>query len=121
MAIAKWIVFVLAALQGAWLAFDGMRALTVGDYVTATSGRRAGQLGPWSKVLAAVGLSPRGTPVKLLHVIYGVAWLVAAASWAAGQSFAWWIIAICAAGTLWYLPIGTVASLIVLVLIWCLR
>jgi hypothetical protein len=114
MHVVKWIVVVLGALQGGWLLFDGVRALTVGDYVTATSGPRAGQLGPWSKIVAAVGLEPRGTPVKLLHVGCGIAWLVAAICFAIGTSFAWWLTLVCAVCTLWYLPIGTVASLVVL-------
>ena len=62
----KWILLALALLQGGWLVFDGTRALVVGDYVTPRSGVWAGQLGPWSRVLFAVGLEPRGRVVKCL-------------------------------------------------------
>jgi hypothetical protein len=116
----KWIIIALAMLQGAWLVFDGVRAFTVGDYVTATSGPRAGQLGPWSKIVAAVGFEPRGMPVKLLHVGCGVAWMVAGTCFALGATFAWRLVLVCAVCTLWYLPIGTVASLIVLGLLFLL-
>jgi hypothetical protein len=42
-------------------AYDGSRALIVGDYVTPKSGAYAGQLGPWAKLVAAVGIEPRST------------------------------------------------------------
>src|SRR4051794_12026405 len=107
MPAAKWIIFAIALFQGAWLVFDGVRALTVGDYVTAKSGPRPGQLGPWSKIASAVGLNPRGTPVKVLHALCGFAWLVAAVCVIANVSVAWWVALICSVCTLWYLPIGT--------------
>lgn len=34
-----WVVLVMALVEGGWLAFDGGRALVVGDYVTAQSGQ----------------------------------------------------------------------------------
>ncbi len=51
-----WVVAALALIEGGWLAFDGGRALIVGDYVTPSSGPSAGQLGPWSKVVSALGI-----------------------------------------------------------------
>jgi hypothetical protein len=116
----KWVVVVLAALQGGWLLFDGVRALTVGDYVTASDGPRAGQLGPWSRIVSAVGLEPRGTPVKLLHVTLGIAWLATAVCFVIGTTFAWRMTIVVAICTLWYLPIGTVASAVVIGLLFLL-
>lgn len=113
----RWIVVVLAVVQGGWLTFDGARALLVGDYLTPSSGPHAGQLGPWSRLVAAVGLDPRSTTVKCLHVGLGVAWLAAAAIFAWRPATGWWIVLATSAASLWYLPIGTVVGLTELVLL----
>ena len=112
-----WIVVILAFIESGWLAFDGARALVVGDYVTPRSGAHAGQLGPWSKVVSAVGIDPRSTPVKLAHVLLGVAWLVTTVCFVAGQPWAWYGMVACAALGLWYLPLGTLLGIIQLVLL----
>jgi hypothetical protein len=69
------VVVSIALVLGGWLAFDGIRALTKGDYVTA----RGGKLGPWSRIVSSFGLRPRSTGMKLVHVILGIAWLASAA------------------------------------------
>jgi hypothetical protein len=103
-------VVVLAVLEAGWLAFDGGRALLVGDYVTPRSGPHAGQLGSWSRLLSAAGLEPRSTPVKALHLVLGVTWLLMTVCVALGVRWAWWGMLGCAIATLWYLPLGTVLS-----------
>jgi hypothetical protein len=113
----KWIVFALAMLQGCWLVFDGSRALIVGDYVTPSTGPHAGQLGPWSRVVSAIGLEPRSTMIKCLHLCLGVAWLIALIVFLVRPAAGWWVLLVCGVATLWYLPVGTVASLILLVLL----
>jgi len=115
------IVLLLALLEAGWLAFDGSRALIVGDYVTPRSGPHAGQLGPWSKLVAAVGIEPRSTLMKTIHVGLGVAWLAVAVAYAVGESWAARGMLVCAILGLWYLPIGTVLSLAQVVLLLVLR
>ena len=109
-----WIVLVLALLQGGWLVFDGGRALAVGDYVTPSSGLRAGQLGPWSRLVSALGFEPRGTFIKCLHLFLGLAWLVALMVFVLRPATGWWVMLGCGVASLWYLPVGTIASLIVI-------
>jgi hypothetical protein len=122
MASSPWlsrILLLLALLEAGWLAFDGTRALIVGDYVTPRSGPHAGQLGPWAKLVAAVGIEPRSTLMKGIHVGLGVAWLLVAISFAAGQSWAWRGMMVCAVLGLWYLPVGTVLGLAqIALLVW---
>lgn len=65
----KWIVLALVLSQGGWLMFDGGRALITGDYVTPSSGPRAGQLGPWSRIVSAVGLEPRSTFMSIIVLV----------------------------------------------------
>lgn len=112
-----WVVVALALIEGGWLAFDGAHALVVGDYVTPSSGRHAGQLGPWARVVAAVGIEPRSTLMKSIHLGLGAAWLVVMVCFALGLPWAWWGMLVCAVLGLWYLPFGTVLSLLQIVLL----
>jgi hypothetical protein len=111
-----WVAAALAVLLGGWLTFDGTRAFLMGDYVTPSSGDHAGQLGPWSRVVAAVGLDPRSACVKGLHVVLGLGWLAAGGCLAAGVPWAREILIGCAVASLWYLPIGTVIAVVELII-----
>jgi hypothetical protein len=115
------IVIILALSQAGWMAFDGARALVVGDYVTATSGTYAGQLGPWSKVVRAAGLEPRSSLMKAIFVIYGLAWIFVIERFTQALSWTWLAMFIAAIGTLWYLPFGTLSSLIQITLLILLK
>ena len=103
------------------MAFDGGRALIVGDYVTPRTGQYAGQLGPWSRLVQAVGLQSRGTLMKSIFLVYGVGWLLVGAAYLAGLSWSWWGMLLLAIGALWYLPFGTLLSVIQIVLLLVLR
>jgi len=112
-----WIVLLMAFVEGGWLAFDGGRALLVGDYVTPRTGRFAGQLGPWAKVVSAISIDPRSTLMKGIHLCLGVAWLFVMAAFATGADWAWWGMLACASAALWYLPFGTLLSVVQIVLL----
>jgi hypothetical protein len=110
----KWIVLALALFQGGWLTFDGGRALLAGDYVTPASGPRAGQLGQWARVVSAVGFEPRSTFIKCFHLFLGIAWLVATFVFMVRPAAGWWVVLCCGVATLWYLPVGTMVSIVVI-------
>ena len=112
-----WIIVVLGLLLGAWLTFDGSRALIVGDYVTPSSGQYAGQLGPWAKVVSAIGIAPRSTLMKAVHVGLGTTWLVTTIAFGFRAPWAWTGMLACAIATLWYLPFGTIIGVIQIVLL----
>ncbi len=112
-----WIVVVLALNVGGWFAFDGARALVVGDYVTPKTGQYAGQLGTWSKVVSAIGIDPRSTLMKTIFVTYGLLWLAVIVCFILGLKWAWWAMLIVAVGSLWYLPFGTLLGLLQIVLL----
>ncbi len=117
-----WLVLVLAWLEAGWLAFDGAHALTTGDYVTPRSGPHAGQLGPWAKVVAAVGIDPRGIPMKVFHLALGVAWLAVSVGYALRQPWGGRAMLLAAIAGVWYLPLGTLASGIqIVLLLWLAR
>lgn len=112
-----WIVLALAFAEGGWLAFDGGRALVVGDYVTPRSSPSAGQLGPWSKIVSAVGIEPRSTLMKSIHLVLGVVWLGVMVCFAMGLPWAWTAMLACAVLGLWYLPFGSVLSVVQILLL----
>jgi hypothetical protein len=103
----RLLVALLAVVEAGWLAFDGVHALVTGDYVTPASGLHAGQLGPWADLVGAVGLEPRSTLVKSIHVALGTGWLVTLSLWAAGAAGARRALIVAAALGLWYVPFGT--------------
>jgi hypothetical protein len=99
-------LLILALVEGSWMTFDGMHALVVGDYVTPSSGARAGELGPWSGIVSAIGIPPRSTAMKLIFVVYGSTWLSVALAWAVGARRARGAMLAAALATLWFLPVG---------------
>jgi len=113
-----WLIVALAVLEAGWMAFDGTRALVVGDYVTPKEGPYAGQLGPWSRLVAAVGIAPRSTLMKAIFATYGWTWLILIALFVFTRAaWTWYAMVFAAIGTLWYLPIGTVFSMLQIVLL----
>ncbi|MGH9969100.1 MAG: hypothetical protein ACREBG_15035 [Pyrinomonadaceae bacterium] len=120
----KWlrsIIIILAVLQAGWMTYDGARAFIVGDFVTPTSGPYAGQLGPWTRVVQAFGVEPRSSLMKGILVVYGVVWLIITSFFSQKLQWAWWAMLIAAIGALWYLPIGTISSLLQVALLIVLR
>ena len=67
-----WIVVLFAFIEGGWLAYDGGYVLVTGEYVTPHTGEFAGQLGPWSKLVSRVGIDPRSTLMKSIHLVLGL-------------------------------------------------
>jgi hypothetical protein len=102
----RWTTTGLAFLEAGWMAFDGIRVLTIGDYVT----MQDGQLGPWADLVSAVGIEPRSTSMKLVFAVYGPAWLAIVGAFAAQRGWAGRAKMLAAAGSLLYLPIGTLFS-----------
>lgn len=107
-----WVVVALALLEGGWLAFDGAHAFATGDYVTPKSGAYAGQLGPWSNLWSSIGVDPRSALVKAVHLGLGSAWLIVIVCFALCLPWAWAGMLACAIAGLWYLPFGTILSVI---------
>jgi len=113
----RWLIAGLVIVNAGWMVFDGSRALVVGDYVTPASGRHAGQLGPWSKVVQAIGIPPRSTLMKGIFVAYGLAYFAMTAAFLLGAPFARpGMIALAVLG-LWHLPFGTAINLVVIALV----
>ncbi len=108
------VIALLALSESGYMALDGIRALILGDYITPGSGRFAGQLGPWSALVSAIGIPPRSTLMKGIFAAYGLAWLLVILAYALGARWGWRAMVVAAVLSLWYLPLGTVISLLLL-------
>lgn len=110
---SRFIAVVLLGLVGLWLLADGVMAMVGDGYVL-------GAGGGWEAVAAAAGFEPDGWPMRFIHVGVAIVALVAAFAIAAGWGgFAWWVGVMASLLVLWYVPLGTIAgavSLVVLVL-----
>ena len=83
---------------------DGIYATQTGSYIGNT-------LGPWSILVGALGIHPRSYFMWNAFIIYGICWLAAIAFYLAKRRMA---LGVMAAATLWYLPIGTIFSILIL-------
>lgn len=99
------------------MVYDGTRALVVGHYLAPSSGAYAGRLGPWADVVTAIGIDPGGLLMKTVFVGYGALWLGVIVAFVLGRQWAWIAMMIAAVGSLWYLVIGTVTSILVVALL----
>jgi hypothetical protein len=113
----RLLVVLLVLVNGAWMAFDGGRALVVGDYVTPSSGPYAGELGPWAEVLSSVGLDPRSLLVKSVFVFYGLAVVCLALAFARKVRWSRCGLLVALPLGLWYLPFGTVLNAVSIALL----
>ena len=113
----KWVIVVLAVVDAGYMVVDGTRALTAGDYFTPSSGEHAGELGPWARIVSALGIDPRSTGMKAFFVVYGLVWLGVVTAFAFERSWAWAAMLVCAAASAWYLTVGTVVSVAVVALL----
>src|SRR6266852_8495228 len=111
--IARSIVTLIALLVGGWMIFDGAHVLIYGKYFGPE------KPGPWSAIVSSVGLNPFRFGVPFLAL--GILWLLFLAGMLCHQSWAWYGALIAAIATLWFLPIGTMFSVIYIVLLLVFR
>jgi hypothetical protein len=111
------IILACTLLSAGWMSFDGTRGLVLGDYVRPKGGRFAGQLGPWAKVVRAIGINPESRLMKWIFIVYGTLWLVSGVLFALDASYGWELMLAFAIGSLWYLGLGTAVGMIIIVLL----
>ena len=90
----------IALSTGGFLLVDGARNVLTGTYFG------GGRLGPWSLLIAAVGLDPHH--FGAVFAVLGAAWLAALAGLLAHRRWGWPAGLAVGACTLLYLPVGTV-------------
>lgn len=113
----KWIITISAVLNFGYMSFDGSRGLIVGDYLRPESGEHAGQLGPWSDVVAAVGIAPESNAMKTTFLVWGIFGLVLSVSFGMEVRGASKYLLWASVFSLWYLVPGTVLSIVQIILL----
>jgi hypothetical protein len=109
----KILVLLLAFLNGAYMLLDGIYVMLKGKYIGPE------RPGPWANLFEKWNMDV----FKLgpLFIIFGIAWLIwlfafwYQVPWAWGMGIALSIL------TLWYLPVGTFFSIIIIVLLFVAR
>ena len=117
----KWVIAVLVAFTAGYMLFDGVHALTKGDYITPSEGDHAGQLGPWAGLVESVGIDPHSTLMKTIFVAYGFSALVGVTGYLTHQPWGRSALLLMSVLGLWYMPIGTAINIIVLMLLFLKR
>jgi len=109
----KILLTVLALLNGGYMLVDGIYVMIRGKYIGPE------RPGPWANLFERMQVDV----FKLgpLFVLFGLTWLILAYGLLTSQGWAYWLGLIISIGTLWYLSIGTIISIIVFVLLLIFR
>jgi len=102
----RYVIIALSIVNGAWMLIDGIYVIANGKYIGPE------KPGPWASVIGFTGIDV----FKLgpLFVLFGVAWLVFVAGLLAHAGWARSVRVALSILTLWYLPFGTLISVIVI-------
>lgn len=107
--VSLWLAVVLIIPTGGWMLFDGLHRVITGDYI-----RIEGQLGPWAGVVSWIGLDPMSSRMAAIFVVLGAAWITTLVGLFARRAWAWELALVTALLSLFYLPIGTLFSALIL-------
>ena len=101
----KYVIIALSIINGLWMLIDGVFVSIKGKYIGPE------KPGPWASVLSVTGVDV----FKLgpLFILSGAAWLVFAGAFWADKDWARGLGLVLSILTLWYLPFGTLISIIV--------
>lgn len=106
----KILIGILGFLNGGYMLLDGIYVLLKGKYIGPE------RPGPWSTLLEKMGV---GNVFSLgpLFIAFGLCWMVWLYALLTLQPWAVWFGILVSILTLWYLPVGTLFSLIILVIL----
>lgn len=104
----KLTILLLSLLNGIYMLADGIYVILNGKYIGPE------KPGPWSWLFSKMNADV----FKLgpMFVVYGLCWLCFTLAFWTKQPWAWWAGICISFLTLWYFPIGTIISLILLLL-----
>ena len=105
----KILISILALLNGAYMLIDGIYVMMKGKYIGPP------QPGPWAEIFYKFDIDV----IKLgpLFIIFGILWLVWLISLWSNQSWTFGFGIMISILTLWYLPVGTLFSIIILLIL----
>lgn len=104
----RYVVLVLSLIQGLWMLVDGIYVIVNGKYIGPE------KPGPWASVVRLTGVDV----FKLgpVFILFGIAWLVFAGALFMNAAWARNLGIVLSVLTLWYLPFGTLISVIIFVM-----
>lgn len=107
--VLKFLVTILGLLNGIFMLIDGIYVMLKGKYIGPP------KPGPWANVFYKMGVDV----FKLgpLFIVFGILWLIFLYGLWTNQSWSYVFGVVVSILTLWYLPVGTVISLIVLIVL----
>lgn len=111
----------MAVFNFSYMTIDGSRALIAGDYFRPETGEHAGQLGPWSDVVATIGMDPESTLMKSIFIAWGGLGLIFTVSFAMRVPQADKALIFFNVASFWYLVAGTLSSVAQIILLLILR
>ncbi len=102
----KIIISILALLNGGYMLLDGLFVMIKGKYIGPE------KPGPWANFFYKLNIDV----FKLgpLFIVYGLLWLAWLYGFWTNQSWTYMFGLIISILTLWYLPIGTISSIIIM-------
>jgi hypothetical protein len=105
----KYLIIVLSAINGLWMLIDGIYVMLNGKYIGPE------KPGPWASLVGFTGIDV----FKLgpLFVVFGIAWLTFGGAVYIDASWSRLFGIILSVLTLWYLPFGTLISIVVLLVL----
>jgi hypothetical protein len=105
----KIIVSILAFLNGAYMLLDGIFVIVKGKFIGPD------KPGPWANLFYKLNMDV----FKLgpLFIIFGLLWLAFLFGMLTNQTWAYLLGIIISALTLWYLPAGTIISILVIIIL----
>jgi len=109
----KILLAVLALINGGYMLVDGIYVMIHGKYIGPE------KPGPWASLFEKMHVDV----FKLgpMFVLFGLIWLILAYGFLTSGGWAYWLGLILSFCTLWYLSIGTIISVIVIVLLLVFR
>lgn len=105
----KILIIILALINGGYMLIDGIYVMTKGKYIGPP------KPGPWAELFYKFDVNV----FKLgpLFIIYGIVWIVFLIGVLTNQSWAYMLGIIISIASLWYLPVGTLLSIAVLLIL----
>ena len=109
----RWIVAGLCVLSAGTMLVHGIRALMLSE-TERTSVEQIQALGAWARLFVDMGIHPLSTATSCFFIVYGASWIACTGAFAQGHGWARWAVALGALGSLWFMGLGTLVSLLVL-------
>jgi hypothetical protein len=102
----KILITILALLNGGYMLLDGIYVMMKGKYIGPA------RPGPWANLFEYMNINV----FKLgpLFIVFGLVWLIWLYSFWTNQSWSYLLGIVISVLSLWYLPFGTLFSLIIL-------